>query len=162
MDTFKIKAIVAAVQHQSLSRAAEEFSYTPSAFSHMTAAFEKELGIQIFRRHSRGVELTEEGKDRCRIMALDDFVSEKNISSVGLLKADVEGMGLELLKGAIGTIRRDRPVLSLAAYHNVDELLGQYAYLSSELENYHFELRDLPPGSSFEVTLLGIPEEILR
>lgn len=62
MDTFKIKAIVAAVQHQSLSRAAEDFSYTPSAFSHMTAAFEKELGIQIFRRHSRGVELTEEGK----------------------------------------------------------------------------------------------------
>ena len=109
-----------------------------------------------------GQMLTEEGKDRCRIMALDDFVSEKNISSVGLIKADVEGMGLELLKGAIGTIRRDRPVLSLAAYHNVDELLGQYAYLSSELENYHFELRDLPPGSSFEVTLLGIPEEILR
>ncbi len=62
MDTFKIKAIVSAVQHQSLSRAAEEFSYTPSAFSHMTAAFEKELGVQIFRRHSKGVELTEAGK----------------------------------------------------------------------------------------------------
>lgn len=62
MDTFKIKAIVAAVQYKNLSRAAEEFSYTPSAFSHMTAAFEKELGVQIFRRHSRGVELTEEGK----------------------------------------------------------------------------------------------------
>lgn len=62
MDTFKIKAIVAAVQHQSLSRAAEEFSYTPSAFSHMTAAFEKELGVQFFHRHSKGVELTEEGK----------------------------------------------------------------------------------------------------
>lgn len=62
MDTFKIKAILAAVQYRSLSRAAEEFSYTPSAFSHMTAAFEKELGVQIFRRHSKGVELTEEGK----------------------------------------------------------------------------------------------------
>lgn len=62
MDTFKIKAIIAAIQHKSLSRAAEEFSYTPSAFSHMTAAFEKELGVQIFRRHSKGVELTEAGK----------------------------------------------------------------------------------------------------
>lgn len=62
MDTFKIKAIVSAVQQQSLSRAAEVFSYTPSAFSHMTAAFEKELGVQIFRRHSKGVELTEAGK----------------------------------------------------------------------------------------------------
>lgn len=62
MDTFKVKAIIASVQHKSLSRAAEEFSYTPSAFSHMMAAFEKELGVQIFHRHSKGVELTEAGK----------------------------------------------------------------------------------------------------
>ena len=61
METFKIRAILTAAQHKSLSRAAEEFSYTPSAFSHMTAAFEKELGVQIFHRHSKGVELTEAG-----------------------------------------------------------------------------------------------------
>lgn len=63
MDTFKIKAILAAVQHRSLSRAAEEFSYTSSAFSHMTAAFEKELGVQLFHRHSKGVALTDAGKE---------------------------------------------------------------------------------------------------
>ena len=62
METFKLKAIVAAVKYQSLSRAAEEFSYTPSAFSHMLTAFEKDLGVKIFRRHAGGVELTEEGK----------------------------------------------------------------------------------------------------
>ena len=62
METFKIKAIVAAVKHKSLSRAAQDFSYTPSAFSHMTAAFEKELGVRIFVRHNNGVELTEAGK----------------------------------------------------------------------------------------------------
>ena len=63
MDTFKIKAILSAVQNESLSRAAEEFSYTPSAFSHMTAAFEKELGVQLFHRHSKGVVLTDAGKE---------------------------------------------------------------------------------------------------
>lgn len=63
MDTFKIKAILAAAQYQSLSRAAEEFSYTPSAFSYMTAAFEKELGVKLFHRHSKGITLTEEGKE---------------------------------------------------------------------------------------------------
>ena len=62
METFKIKAILAAAKYKSLSRAAEEFSYTPSAFSHMTAAFEKELGVKLFARHSGGVELTEAGK----------------------------------------------------------------------------------------------------
>ena len=62
METFKIRAILAAAQYKSLSRAAEEFSYTPSAFSHMTAAFEKELGIKLFYRRSNGVELTEAGQ----------------------------------------------------------------------------------------------------
>lgn len=62
MDTFKIKAVIRAAELGSLSRAAEEFSYTPSAFSHMLTSFEDALGIRIFERSSRGVSLTEAGK----------------------------------------------------------------------------------------------------
>ena len=62
MDTFKIRAVLAAAELGSLSRAAEKFSYTPSAFSHMLTAFEDEIGVRIFERSSRGVTLTEEGK----------------------------------------------------------------------------------------------------
>ena len=62
MDTLKIKAVITAVEKGSLSRAAEQFSYTPSAFSHMLASFEDELGVRLFRRSSRGVTLTEEGQ----------------------------------------------------------------------------------------------------
>ena len=62
METFKVKAVLAAVRHGSLSKAAEEFSYTPSAFSYMLSGFEKELGVKLFERSSRGVTLTEAGK----------------------------------------------------------------------------------------------------
>lgn len=62
MDTFKIKAILTAVEKKSLSKAAEEYSYTPSAFSHMLSAFEEDLGVKIFARSSTGVSLTEEGE----------------------------------------------------------------------------------------------------
>ena len=62
MDTFKIKAIIKAAEYKSLSKAAEEFSYTPSAFSHMLNAFEKELNVKIFERNSKGVALTSEGE----------------------------------------------------------------------------------------------------
>lgn len=61
METFKIQAIMSAYKHKSLSKAAEEFSYTPSAFSHMLTSFEEELGVKIFKRTSKGVELTPEG-----------------------------------------------------------------------------------------------------
>jgi len=62
METMKIKAIVSAVKSKSLSRAAEEFSYTPSALSHMADSFESELGVKILNRTRTGVELTEEGR----------------------------------------------------------------------------------------------------
>ena len=62
METFKLKAILAAVEYKSLSKAAEAYSYTPSAFSHMLSAFERELGVQILERSSTGVCLTEEGR----------------------------------------------------------------------------------------------------
>ena len=62
MDTMKIKAVIAAAEHGSFSRAAEEFSYTPSAFSHMMSALEESFGVRLFKRSSTGVELSDEGK----------------------------------------------------------------------------------------------------
>lgn len=86
MDTFKIKAILTAARYNSLSKAAEEFSYTPSAFSHMTASLEHELGVSIFRRSNSGVTLTQEGKILCEKFEVllkaenDIFLTAKNLS----------------------------------------------------------------------------------
>ncbi len=62
METNKIKALLSAVKNKSLSRAAEDFSYTPSALSHMADSLEQELGIKLLLRTPTGVSLTEDGK----------------------------------------------------------------------------------------------------
>ena len=62
MDTFKIKIITEIAKQKNISKVAEEFSYTPSAFSHMISSFEEELGVKIFSRSSVGVTLTSEGE----------------------------------------------------------------------------------------------------
>ncbi len=62
METQKIKAILSAVKHKSLSKAAEEVSYTPSAMSHIADAIERELGVKILARTPLGVTLTKEGE----------------------------------------------------------------------------------------------------
>ena len=62
METFKIKSLLTAIEEKSLSRAATQLSYSPSSFSHMLTTFEKELGIHIFKRSSKGVELNANGK----------------------------------------------------------------------------------------------------
>lgn len=62
MDTMKIKAVLAAAKHGSLSKAAEEFSYTPSALSHLLASFEGEIGVRLFERTAKGVSLSAQGE----------------------------------------------------------------------------------------------------
>ena len=54
METMKIKAVVAAAEHKSFSRAAEEFSYTPSAFSHMMGGLRRRSGCGFSNAPPRG------------------------------------------------------------------------------------------------------------
>ncbi len=63
METNKIKALLSAVKKGSLSRAADELQYTPSALSHMADSLEEELGIKLLSRTHSGVELTEQGEE---------------------------------------------------------------------------------------------------
>lgn len=51
----------AAARHASFKEAATELNVTPAAISHQVKALEQELNCALFRRHHRGVELTETG-----------------------------------------------------------------------------------------------------
>lgn len=62
MDTTKIRAFLLVEKYKSFSKVAKEFSYTPSALSHMADSLEKELGIKLFHRTHNGVELTDAGR----------------------------------------------------------------------------------------------------
>lgn len=68
MDTNKIKVFVTAVNYGSLSKAAEEFGYTPSAMSHIIDSIENELGIKLLDRTYSGVKLTADGREIMRDM----------------------------------------------------------------------------------------------
>src|SRR6185437_8380985 len=57
-----LRAFEAAARLQSFSKAAEELSVTPAAISHQIHALEQDLGVQLFRRLNRAVELTASAK----------------------------------------------------------------------------------------------------
>ena len=57
-----LAAFEAAARHLSFKTAAEELSVTPGAVSHQIKALEGELGVQLFLRRHRGVELTSDGE----------------------------------------------------------------------------------------------------
>lgn len=123
MDTFKIKAILKAAEYKSLSKAAEEFSYTPSAFSHMLSAFEKELNVKIFERNSKGVTLTSEGKmliDNFKEVLIseeklwDKIVTLKGFKDNNLTIASYSSISRVLLSDIIKRLKKERPEINVS------------------------------------------------
>jgi LysR family glycine cleavage system transcriptional activator len=58
-----LRAFEAAARHQSFREAAAELHVTPAAVSHQIKALEDHLGIALFRRLNREVQLTDAGRD---------------------------------------------------------------------------------------------------
>ncbi len=57
-----LAAFEAAARHQNFAHAAEELHLTASAVSHHVRKLEARLGVPLFQRHARGVNLTAEGR----------------------------------------------------------------------------------------------------
>ena len=112
--------------------------------------FIDDIGNAIASKNNKGNLL-------CHIMTVDNYINSNPIK-VGMIKADIEGAGLELIKGAIETIKRDRPLICIAVYHNADEFLGIPKFIQEMNLGYKFVLRSLSPDSpSGEITLIGLP-----
>lgn len=57
-----LRAFEAAARHSSLTRAAAELHVTPAALSHQIRGLEELLGLSLFERRPRGIELTDAGR----------------------------------------------------------------------------------------------------
>ena len=53
-----LRAFEAAARHMSFSKAADELHVTPAAVSHQIHALEEDLGVRLFNRMNRSIELT--------------------------------------------------------------------------------------------------------
>jgi LysR family glycine cleavage system transcriptional activator len=53
-----LRAFEAAARHMSFSKAADELHVTPAAISHQIHALEQDLGVRLFQRLNRSIELT--------------------------------------------------------------------------------------------------------
>jgi DNA-binding transcriptional LysR family regulator len=62
MELRHLRTIAAVAKHRSLTKAGEELYLTQSAISQQISRLERELGVEVFRRTSRSVELTAEGR----------------------------------------------------------------------------------------------------
>ncbi|SFS92467.1 methyltransferase, FkbM family [Succinivibrio dextrinosolvens] len=72
---------------------------------------------EAYLADNRITDSSNENSLKITTIALDDYVKKNNIDNIGLIKFDIEGAEQDALKGAILTIKTQRPILAIPIYH---------------------------------------------
>ena len=78
-------------------------------------------------------------EDKVKMVTLDSYVKENNIE-VGLIKTDLEGFEQPFLKGAINTIKEQKPVLIISIYHNYSDFFEIKPMIENLNLGYKFKI----------------------
>ncbi|PCJ49958.1 MAG: hypothetical protein COA74_03990 [Gammaproteobacteria bacterium] len=92
-------------------------------------------------------------------ISLDEYSKKVNLNSLDLIKLDIEGAEPNFIEGAICTIKRFRPSLSISIYHNNDQIVKIPEMLIKELEDYRFEIGHHSNSPWLETVLYAVPEK---
>ncbi|MDR1361333.1 MAG: FkbM family methyltransferase [Rickettsiales bacterium] len=88
---------------------------------------------------------------------LDNYARENNIR-IGLIKVDIEGGEQAFLRGALETIKRDRPIMLLSIYHNFNDLFDIKPFIESLNLGYKFKISKPVDCPLQEILLICEPQ----
>ncbi len=84
---------------------------------------------------------------------IDAFVLEKK-ATIGVIKIDAEGAEQEVLRGAVNTIKKDKPILLISLYHNIDDFMNIKPWVDELNLGYKYKINKPEPTTFVEETLL--------
>lgn len=77
-------------------------------------------------------------------VTIDKFVRDNNLN-VGLISVDVEGAELDLLNGAIETIKTQMPILTISIYHKASDFFEIIPWIDNLNLGYEFKIEKEHP-----------------
>lgn len=95
------------------------------------------------------------------VISIDQWVREQGIKKIDFIKMDIEGAELEALRGAVHTLKRDRPQLAICIYHKPEHFFQIPLFLAEHLPDYIHRLGHYSAGA-LETVWFSIPAEIAR
>jgi DNA-binding transcriptional LysR family regulator len=168
MELRHLRTIAAVARHRSFTKAGEELYLAQSAISQQIRRLERELGVEVCRRTSRGVELTAEGKVILeyaqRVLSEVDGLHSELEELTGLLRGQLRIGGVYPtghydLFGMLADFRAAHPQVAIHMVEDTqDELLT--ALRADELDCAFAALDPDGLGDEFTATLLW-KEEIV-
>jgi DNA-binding transcriptional LysR family regulator len=121
MELRHLRYFVAIAEERSFTRAAERLWIAQPGLSTQIRRLEAELGVQLFDRHSRGVDLTDAG---------EIFLERARLALAAA--EDVRSTGRQLESGMVGTIRLG--VAGGARWRGTEALLDGFARTHPDVE----------------------------
>lgn len=85
--------------------------------------------LEIADKNNLGMNSISDSGEKIEVRKLDDIVAEKNISKIDLIKLDVEGYELKVLKGAEQCIKKLHPALFIELDDELLKKQGDSAFL---------------------------------
>jgi DNA-binding transcriptional LysR family regulator len=168
MELRHLRTIDAVARHSSFTKAAEELYLAQSAISQQIRRLETELGVEVFRRTSRSVELTAEGRVILgyaqRVLAEVDGMHCELEELTGLLRGQLRIGGVYPtgpydLFGMLADFRAAHPGVAIHMVEDTqDDVLA--ALRSDELDCAFTALDPDALGNEYAATLLW-EEEIV-
>ncbi len=95
--------------------------------------------------------------EHCKMETFDNYVKKHKIKKVGLIKVDIEGAEQLFIRGALETIKRDKPIILMSIYHNYDDLMHIKPFFEKLNLGYTFKIHK-PIDTIFnEILLICLP-----
>lgn len=110
---------------------------TDKIFLYNCALGNKKKWINFNKNHGYLSKIDNTSKDRVEMIKFDTLDLKPTF-----IKIHVEGSELDVLKGAIKTIKKYRPIIAVTTYHTEDGLYKIPRYLISRLTDYRFYWRN--------------------
>lgn len=98
--------------------------------------------------------------NRVEAISIDNYLKEKSIKKIDLIKIDVEGFGGNVLRGAINTIKIYKPIIIMEFHSNSDEKEVFGELVSDDYNIYNLD-KDAPIKLDEDNTLFvyAVPKE---
>lgn len=91
-------------------------------------------------------------------ITIDDFTKQENVSKINFIKLDIEGAELNALKGSVETIKKWRPTLAIAVYHNPIDFKELVQFISELNLGYKFYLDHFTPSIAETIVFATIED----
>jgi len=96
--------------------------------------------IRYANANANMLKQSEQGDFELMIYSLDDYFKDKK--SFTILKADIEGGEMDMLKGAKKTIQRHKPKITICIYHSPQDFARIAEYIKDLVPEYNFAIRN--------------------